>query len=505
MSKINSQQQAWYQKPASAVFGAALGMMALTSCANVDSQQKVMDSTLLQSEEKNSYSKEENANINPIQHVVVLMLENHSFDNMLGFLHLKNHEIDGLTGNEFNPVDPHDPSKGIIQVRWGSNYYGQPNPKHDFQDVTLQIFGTENPKPEADPKMNGFIKDYTKEFQNLNEKGKVAASSQIMDAFMPDQLPVLSTLASNFVVCDHWFASVPGPTWPNRAYVTQATSEGHLTTPSSGIGGVSQILKAIDGTYYKDKTPTIYDRLTSAHKPWKIYYHDLPLSAVMFPRVRDQIQNVISYKRFKEDVQNNTLPAYSFIEPRWYNTTTKKASDEQNPHDIREGERLIADIYNTLRSSDSTWKSTLFVITYDEHGGHFDHVSPPDAVNPDGINAHDPTFNFNRLGVRVPAVLISPWLPKGEVDHTVYDHTSILKFMENRFNLQPLTARDHHANTFDKDFILNLPREDTPKQIEALPEGKQPPTSPFLSSPGEPNGKNAEFIIASMRELLGVK
>src|SRR5262249_16070995 len=148
-----------------------------------------------------------------------------------------------------------------------------------------------------------------------------------------------------------------------------------------------------------------------------------------------QRTNFSHFFDFDSDIRAGILPAYSFIEPRFFNTSANGANDQHPPHDVREGERLIASVYDSLRSVEGVWQQSLLIVTYDEHGGFYDHEPPPPAKNPDGRSSSTPRFAFDRLGVRVPALLVSPWVPAGHIESTLYDHTSILCFVKKHFGL----------------------------------------------------------------------
>jgi phospholipase C len=174
---------------------------------------------------------------------------------------------------------------------------------------------------------------------------------------------------------------------------------------------------------------------------------------------------------FATDVRAGALPSYAFLEPQYLDAPGRPASDQHPPHDLGEGERLIAWVYDTLRSNEAIWRKCLLVLLYDEHGGFYDHVPPPAAAPPDGASAGNVTFRFDRLGVRVPALLVSPWVGKGRVDHRIYDHTSLLATLRTLFDLrEPLTRRDARANAFDDLNFLEAirPAGDAPSNLSAL-------------------------------------
>lgn len=188
---------------------------------------------------------------------------------------------------------------------------------------------------------------------------------------------------------------------------------------------------------------------------------------------------------FAAEVAAGTLPHYSFLEPPYMDNPGSPAGDQHPPHHLLEGERLIAWVYDTLRGNEAVWRKSLLVLLYDEHGGFFDHVPPPATVPPDPASMTGEKFKFDRLGVRVPALLISPWVRKGRVDHRVYDHTSLLATVKGLFGLPEfLTRRDAQANLLDDANFLAAPRAlaDTPANLAALVPSHAPaPRSKKLS------------------------
>ena len=394
------------------------------------------------------------ASTSGIQHIVVLMLENRSFDHMLGYLKAQDSNIEGLTGTEANPTDPSLLDQGnveevtVSQLSGNAGYVTTLDPAHEYPDVTVQVFGQTPPPSPPTPENDGFVLSYSNVPDANGIPVGMAIGRTIMQCFESvKQLPVLSKLAQAFVLCDHWFASVPGPTWPNRFFVHAATSGGHTDSPTS----LASVKDEMGFSTYGMRT--IYENLSDQQQSWNIYYHDFPQSLAL-TNLHSHMDRFKTFDSFRTDVDNGTLPAYSFIEPRYFNSIDQKANDQHPPHDVQEGEKLIASVYTVLQSNWSLWCQTLLVVLYDEHGGYYDHVPPPSAVNPDGqVSTDQPPFQFDRLGVRVPAILISPLVPKGVVDHTVYDHTSLLATVKKLFQLPRfLTKRDALAATFERHF-----------------------------------------------------
>lgn len=390
-----------------------------------------------------------------IKHIVVLMLENRSFDCMLGRLYPKSDAFDGLDGTESNL----DLDGNLVRV---NNQPGtdaavlsrpDPNPGENWLDINEQLFGSrEPPAPGQIPAMNGFVRNY------LRQTRKPAAAYQaahVMHGFTPDQVPVLSGLAKAFGVSDRWFASAPCQTWPNRFFATTGTANGYENNLP---------------LYFPYMMPNIFDRLHAMDPAngWRVYFHEIA-HAQALTRLWRPRRRFARIGRFFEDAQAGTLPSYSYIEPR-YLTVLQAENDAHPPSNIAMGEQLLADVYNALRQGPA-WTETLLVVVFDEHGGCYDHVPPPAAVPP----STEPTwpFNFDRYGVRVPAVIVSPFVPAGRIlrppGATPFDHTSILATLRRRFDLgPPLSARDAAAP--DLGFALSLPEPTNlgPERIEPL-------------------------------------
>jgi phospholipase C len=342
------------------------------------------------------------------------MMENRSFDHMLGALNGVNAVngaggIDGLTGTETNP----DINGALVKVEPKAQYQGQldPDPDHHFSAVRKQIFDGG-----ATPSMNGFVRSYYDQQRDLKQ------SQKVMYYFSPDKLPVLTNLVKEFAVFNRWFASIPGPTLCNRAFAHYGTSFGQVSM---------ELFYA--GRQYK----SIYERLIAANISSRVYYFDAASSTLEVPNLlNNQPQLFGTFPQFIADCANDQLPAYSFVEPNYTDHddasgATWIASDQHPDHHVREGERFIALVYNALRKNPVLWPKSALLVVYDEHGGLFDHVKPP-AVVTDGFVAQPAAtgtgdaFHFDQLGVRVPAVLISPWIPKGTVvNGRVFEHASI--------------------------------------------------------------------------------
>jgi len=396
------------------------------------------------------------ANPDPIEHVVVLMLENRSFDHMLGGMTQINSTVEGVRPNGEQAYYNEKLDGRRIEQKPGANWViGNKRDLNHEHEATLEQIGSE-----ASP-MSGFVTSYLARFPDADdgELQQVMAYFTFGDKPEDDALPVLHTLARNFAVCDHWFSSMPGPTWQNRFFAHSGTCLGHVHMPSARE---PQNM----GLYYQE---TIYDRLSAAGKEWKIYHHGLPQSIVMTRLLPEFITGRgydgmdDFFERAAGDPQ--AFPSYTFIEPCYFG---KDENDQHPPADVRQGEALVASVYNALRANEALWNSTLLIVTYDEHGGFFDHVRPPLTVPPDDFTGE---WSFRQLGVRVPAILVSPWVDVGEIK-TEFDHTSILRYLCEKWNLPPLGLRMQagagtlRANTFASELTKRqTPRTNTPASI----------------------------------------
>lgn len=380
---------------------------------------------------------------NKVQHLVVLMMENRSFDHSLGFLKSPTWKVDGLDGTETNPDTQGVPVRVSPDARYAGDFW--PDPGHDFISVNEQIFSNSQGTGTG-PFMQGFVKAYQ------GKTGNVPKSHNIMKCFGPGRLPALSTLAQEYAVCDRWHASVPGPTLPNRAFAFGATSLGRVD---------------MNPNYLKLKT--VFEMLDRNGVSARLYYTDWSLGLANGYILEHSNKFLYFFDDFLKDAKKNKLPAYSFIEPRFNDFSDRgqffPAADQHPDHNVFQGEMVIKAVYDAITSNQQTWESTILVITYDEHGGLYDHVNPPPTVNPDGLNSVTPPFTFERLGVRVPAVIVSPFIPRGTIIHDkVFDHTSLIatarKLFLNNDLSKSLTQRDRQANTFDDCLTLAAPRQD---------------------------------------------
>jgi phospholipase C len=431
--------------------------------------------------------------------VFVLMLENRSFDHMLGF--------SGITGTDpfsggatqvhgLNPLALRPAleafqvnSVGRIVVKegqsWprpvsvrqlltanvsngqlygvseGADYAMSVDPAHEFPDVLVQLCGKGAVYPSGGqypPAVNtGFAASYA-------SSGGQSSPGEIMKCYGPGQLPVLNALAREFVVCDNWHASMPGPTWPNRFFAHAASSGGLDHSPStSDIAGWD----TIDGFDFQNGT--IFDRMNSRGVNWRLYAgDDFPVTLAL---KGINVFDINDYEDFAGDVAQSNYPAsYTFIEPSYGHFWSDfKCGTSQHPlDDVTRGESLIKATYEAVRNS-PLWSSSLIIITWDEHGGFYDHLPPSAAVAPgdtasdDDNNQHG--FTFQQYGPRVPAVVISPLIPRNLIDHRLYDHASIPGTLEACFGLSPMTQRDANAKNLMPLVRLSTPRGDTPTTL----------------------------------------
>lgn len=395
----------------------------------------------------------------PIKTIVVIVMENRSFDHVLGWLKSTRPDIDGLTGTETNPIRVSDPSSPKISVSNDAVFIDS-DPGHSFQAIRAQIFGSNESSSNPAP-MNGFAQQAEQTLEGM--------SKTVMSGFKPELLPVYTELANEFTVFDKWFASVPASTQPNRFYVHSATSHGAMSNVRKNL---------IHGFPQR----TIFDSLNDNGLSFGIYYQNIP--ATLFFKSLRKLKNAVKFHsyglKFKRHAMKGKLPNYVVVEQRYFDVKVSPANDDHPSHDVAIGQRFVKEVYEILRKSPQ-WKEMAILITYDEHGGFYDHVPTPveGVPNPDGIiGPHPYYFRFDRLGVRVPTFLISPWIDKGTVIHgpdgptpySQYEHSSIPATVKKLFNLKSnfLTKRDAWAGTFEKYFyIRDTPRDDCP---ETLPE-----------------------------------
>lgn len=381
-----------------------------------------------------------------IENIVVLMMENHSFDNVFGLLG----RGDGFTlGHDGQPTATNPYANGSIQ-----HAFHMPNtcqlPAQPSQSWTASHNAFNNGS------MNGFVSTA------IFDGSPLLVGGVAMGFYTDEDLPTTLSLAKTFPIGDRYFSSVLGQTFPNRMYLIAGTSMG-ITNDNE------------DMSKLVPPAGTIFNTLDKFNISWTNYVSDFPLGASpeLFV-ISDNLTEAVNHKLlpdFFADAQAGTLPQFTFLEPNYTH------SSQENPQNVVFGDAFISDIVHALGSSPQ-WNKTLFVINYDEHGGYFDHVPPPPALAPDDIlptNPLEPIFEgYRRYGMRVPLMVISPYAKVDFVSHKVYDHTSVLALLQKKFNLPALTFRDANANDLT-DFI----------DFEAL-EAQKPnfPVLPPIAAPG---------------------
>jgi phospholipase C len=386
----------------------------------------------------------------PFDHLVVLMMENHSFDNLLGALSRTRPDVDGLTFD----------SSGKAQ-NWNPGVNHMPPQVHAFPlpNTAQATHITQNWKA-THQQVNGGAMD-----------GFVRSSGALepMGYYTPDVLPFAYSLAEAFTLANRWFASAPAPTYPNRRFMLAGTAFG---------GTVTDVSSLLDSP---PPNGTIFDVLSSHHINWCDYFTDVPMTSVIPSIVLKHSDHHAQIDKFFHDCQAGTLPAVSFVDAgigvvseigsqlsslpfpvkellgvlgaNFHDAAP--AETEEDPQNMFFGEAFAHRVITAILQS-PRWNRTLLIYTYDEHGGYYDHVPPPRVTPPDNIQPNlspgDPPGGYDIYGPRVPAIVVSPCSKPGGVTNKVYDHTSILATIEHKWNLPALTVRDANANTI-MDFL----------------------------------------------------
>jgi phospholipase C len=443
-----------------------------------------------------------------IQHIIVVMMENRSFDHLLGYLQHEDPTYPRLDHIRRGcPEDPESPHSRLIPTTADATRVLGVNPDHSAAAVMVQLYGRANASATGQPTMTGFVHSYRLKIDGLSPQIKsllartadssaeawsrirrkpaptMPCAADIMKCFPETDVPVLSRLAKEFAVLVNWHSSVPGETWPNRNFVHAATSDGETE---------------ISVRWYNNET--IFERLAACGRRWGVY-HDGIAQVWAFWRlwIRDR-SSFHGPGELLEHIARDSLPSYAFVEPNHgYGASPGNSQHPGNnvvdDASFAEGEALIGEIYNALVDQPDVFAKTLLLVTYDEHGGFYDHVPPPRVPAPDARRSSS-GFDFSLCGVRVPAVAISPLIPRGTVDHTFYDHASIPKTLRAQFapDSPPLTARDDAAN----DLLAAIP---------LLPEARTDYAAVDLPpSTGLPEAVPADTIDgfeASLLELAG--
>jgi phospholipase C len=384
-----------------------------------------------------------------IEHVVVLMLENRSFDNLFGFYRPPSGApCDGLTGREFN-LDaagrPWPASSASLGARtlWAPD----PDPGEQFVDMNTQIYG--NAAAAGAASMNGFVRNYA-------AQPAPGLPAQIMHAFAPGDAPALHALADAYALCDAWHASAPCQTWPNRFFLHTGTANGYENNLP---------------LHFPYEMPTIFKRLEGhLANGWRVYFHDVP-QALILSDLWDRFDRFSVFDDFLADAAAGQLPTYAFLEPRYF-ADADWPNDMHPPHNVAYGDRLVAQTYAAVRAS-PCWPSTLLIVVFDEHGGCYDHVAPGAAPPPEAPRPGQ-AFAFDRYGVRVPALLVSPFVRPGTVFRSgavrPFDHASIIATLRARFGIATsLTQRDAGAPDLGAVLALGAPANNGPLTVPSAP------------------------------------
>ncbi|MEO8931544.1 MAG: alkaline phosphatase family protein [Lacisediminihabitans sp.] len=478
------------------------------------------------------------------EHVVVLMYENRSFDNILGWLYTPDtvpagQKFDGLAMGDYSNLAP-DGSVIEAHLYAGATdtimSHPNPDPGEQYPHVNTQLFGVVDPaanselhrgpvqdpynapRPGQQPDNSGFVRDYEINFKKLSG-GKPPTPEQLrvaMGGFSPEMLPVFSTLARNFAVFDSWFSAVPSQTFCNRSFFHASTSHGFVT--NKNFGGFKKWLNA-------PASPTIFNLLEEAGLPWRVYYDEaqvVSLTGVLHaPAIQKYWKsNFRTMEQFYKDAHDGNLPAYSFVEPRMifnhndmhppYGALQVGDIDGQDLYnsavsDVRAGEVLLHEMYTAIRNSATTSGSnaenTLLLVTFDEHGGIYDHVPPPSAIPPDdGVTDTEMGFMFDRLGCRVPTIAISAYTAAGTVINDRMHHGAVIKTLSRLHGLPPLTARDETAN----DLFLTINRA-TPRPRAEWPDTHPQYVPPNAGVNGITEAQERQHPLSSPAEgLLGL-
>ncbi|HWB79907.1 MAG TPA: alkaline phosphatase family protein [Nannocystaceae bacterium] len=367
----------------------------------------------------------------PIEHIIVVMMENRSFDHVFGALALEGRTVDGLTGSESNP----NPAGGDVAVFALTDPDAVIfDPDHGWNGSRVQWNEGAN---------DGFVESYVDE--------GAPDPTLVMGYYERATLPVSYALADNYSLCDRWFASVMGPTWPNRFYLHLGTSGGMMTND-----GVSEI-------------PSVFDALTTAGIT-NVYYS----SNVPFTLTYGKTEGVEQISAFYDALADGTLPQFSMVDPVFtdFAADPSTGTDDHPPADVTMGQAFLASVYAAVAAS-PLWNSTLLVITYDEHGGFFDHVPPPTTT--------DDLPDFEQLGFRVPAIVIGPHVRRGCVNSNVFDHVSVLSTVTRKWGLEPLTTRVDA--TADLSSCIDPSFVDDPQPPAPLPKMVVRRPKPYVVAP----------------------
>ncbi len=381
----------------------------------------------------------------PVETIVVVMMENRSFDHYFQMLPLR-----GQPDVDVAPMDFENPDGEGVPVRiHRETSYCFVDTAHGYNASHRQV---------NDGAMDGFVT--TNEGAHELPAGgtlEMVSGARAMGYYDEEDLPFYYWLAREFAIGDRYFASVRGPTWPNRMFSMAATSFGN---------GSNNLAEA-------DKT--LMDYLELRGVKWKLYASTTPTYALFLDKYLALPEGrVVPFEQYLEDAANGTLPPVAFVEPG-VGREAVDGNDEHPPAIMQIGQRFVAEVVDALTKSPQWSKSALF-LTYDEHGGLYDHVPPPEACPPDDLavpNDDGQLPRFDRLGVRVPFIVVSPFAKRNFVSHRVYDHTSIVRFIEARFVIPALTGRDANAEAPWEMFDFDAPPHLDPPAVTLPPVSEE--------------------------------
>ncbi|KAJ5788165.1 Phosphoesterase [Penicillium paradoxum] len=422
-----------------------------------------------------AHSSDSIANLkNKIKHVVLLEMENRSFDNLLGGQTLKGLDNPINNGPFCNPYNLTDPSAGKV-CSVATDFDSILNdPDHSVTGNNIEFFGTFVPnnddiaKRKLKPKQQGFVHEQLRLYGD--DVDKAALAKQVINYYTEDEVPVFTSLVQNYLTFNHWHSDHPGPTNPNRAFVLSGTSAGHGTND-----------KAFNPDTHGLTQRSIFQQLSETNRTWKNYYTSASMVDAFFfdwTFTSGNDDKAVPLKEFYADAAAGELPEFSFVDPSCCSVGT----NSMHPSGlVSDGENLIKSVYDAVRGGPQ-WEETLIILTFDETGGFHDHVPPPLATRPDDLtytetapNGEKYTFSFDRLGGRLPTLLISPWIAKGKVEQkgtdsngniVSYSASSILRTLGYLWDFEPFTPRVGSSASFDH-LIQKQARTDTP---ETLPQ-----------------------------------
>ncbi|KAK2781034.1 hypothetical protein FQN52_001925 [Onygenales sp. PD_12] len=409
-----------------------------------------------------------------IKHIIWIVMENRSFDNLMGGMNYTD-DIDGLLKEEnlvCLPVNVTDPNNDECFVPTSHNHNSVLlDPEHGSADSAFEAYSTFDLDLEAiqegkqKPDNRGFL---TMQLWG-HDLDDPAEATDAINYYPPEYVPILTDLAKNFVLFDRWFGGILGPTNPNRAMLTSGTSAGH--------GENDYPL-----THWGSKQRSIFQILSEKNITWGNYGDTGGVAdANFYAWTREsgtELTNVHLKDKYFTHLEEGTLPELVYLNP----TCCGVGTESMHPDGlVSDGEQYIKDMYEALRAS-KYWEKSLMVITFDEHGGFWDHVPPVVAPRPDNLTwsttARDGTeftLDFGTTNVRLPTLLISPWVPKGHVEHKgknngkEYSATSILKFLGGFWDFPDLSPRVSWSSTWEH-LMLKKARKDTPKTLPPVKE-----------------------------------